>query len=225
MSKDGFKSGDFDPAFPVDDKFVHLAAICPDRRTYYEATGAYWHVVAAAWVNLRRPNVKRAAPACSEAAERALIEAGLLDPDGALPGSSFDRWVGVAIARRAGWAERKRLERASLGVSGSPQDSRGQQPPSGQASRSLSRETPVESDGLSGTPPDSRGVTPRAQDRTVQVKTDGRGGAGEKPPAECRDPKAHRAGWIDFAGVGLRCPTCADKTPLPAWSPPASKAS
>jgi len=223
MGKDGFTSGDFDPAFPLDDKFLVLAAVTPDRRTYYEATGVYWHVVAASWNAGRRMNVARTAPAASEGALKALFESGLLDPDGSLPGSSFNRWVGAAQARRAGWAERKRMERASAGVTETPRESHAT---SSSQNGPPERDVPatlMDSDGLSGTPPDSRGVTPRAQDRRTdrQVKTTSGGGAGEPTPKECKDPKAHRAEWVTFAGVGTRCPVCLPSDPLPAWTPPA----
>ena len=219
MGKDGFTSGDFDPAFPLDDKFITLSTLVADRAAYYEAVGVYWHVVAAAWRDGVRRSIARAAPGARPEIVNALITAELVDPDQALPGTSFDRWVGTAQRRRAGWAERKRMERESTGVSGTPRESPATSAPAQRPPVRDVSTTPRESDVLSGTPPESR-IVPTSKQTDGQVKKASGRGVGEPTPTECREPKAHRASWVTFAGVGTRCPTCFPTEPLPAWTPP-----
>ncbi len=124
MSRDGFRLGDFDPHFPLDDKFMALAAVVPDRQTYFEATGVYWHVVAAAWRDGVRKKALKVAPGASLIAVEALQQAGLLDGEFMVPEQTFANWIGVAARRREEWAEKKRAQRLSS-VSGTPSAVRG----------------------------------------------------------------------------------------------------
>ena len=156
MSRDGFRVGDFDPHFPLDDKFMALAAAVPDRRTYFEATGVYWHVVAAAWRDGVRKSATRVAPGATAECIRALQTAELLDGDAMIPLTTFANWVGAAHQRREVNAGRQRAWRHG-------------------------RET-VSTPYVLVTNRDDEIVT-TGQDRTGQ---DSRGGAGGKSPTNGR---------------------------------------
>lgn len=110
MTKQVFPTGDFDPAFPLDTKFLDLAARYP--RLYYSAVGIYWTVVAATWRDASRRPVGRVAPGARAEAVAALTDAGLLDEEGCIPSSSFENWVGQAVTRRTDWRDRQRSSRA-----------------------------------------------------------------------------------------------------------------
>lgn len=108
----GFVRGDFDPAFPLDDKMQLLRATT-DTLHYHAAVSVYWHVVAAAW---RRPERVPADRTCPEAPEQIadLVRVGLLDKAGRLPVPSFNGWIGRAVASRASSTDRKRRNRSGM---------------------------------------------------------------------------------------------------------------
>ncbi len=108
----GFVRGDFDPAFPLDDKVQRLRA-ATDARGYHAAMSVYWHVVAAAW---RRPERKPALNTCPDMPEEIalLSSVGLLDKAGRLPVSAFNAWIGRAMASRVSSTERKRRSRTGM---------------------------------------------------------------------------------------------------------------
>lgn len=107
----GFVTGDFDPAFPLDEDVMKLRASL-DPLHYYAAVGVWFHVVAAAW---RRAERVPASATCPDAPDvvAELLRVGLLDRTGRMRAKSFDRHVGKAIASRAGSTERKRRQRSS----------------------------------------------------------------------------------------------------------------
>ena len=189
MSRDGFRIGDFDPHFPLDDKFMALAAVVPNRGVYFEATGVYWHVVAAAWRDGVRKSAVKVAPGASAECVKALQDAELLDGDTMIPAASFVTWVGAAKQRREESAERQRAWRH--------------------------RNVGVTSANVSATARDGREVT-TGQDRTGQDRRGGVGGKPQRGPDYCENPAAHRDRWIEpFEGVGLVCLECAPRDPLP----------
>jgi len=77
MGKDGFTSGDFDPAFPLDDKFITLSTLVADRAAYYEAVGVYWLEATSGWHG--------ASPALCSACSGLLVHGGRHDPEEETP--------------------------------------------------------------------------------------------------------------------------------------------
>ena len=134
----GFAVGDFDPSFPLDDKFVTLANIL-SVSDYLAASGLYWHLLASAWRDGRRASIRRVMPTAPDPLVAALRRVGLLDAREMVTRRAFDHWVGAALTRRAAETARKAAQRAK---SDSKSDSVGtgwHQP------ERLSRGTPAES--------------------------------------------------------------------------------
>lgn len=103
----GFSRGDFDTSFPLDERFLKIAKrLAPSR--YLQAVGAYWLVVAAAWRDARRPVVEDFAVGVDPRVVEALVEVGLLDAEHRLAESSYEHWIGKALARRRADADRPR---------------------------------------------------------------------------------------------------------------------
>jgi len=151
----GFASGDFDPAYALDDKFRSLAA-ATDRRTYLAAEGLWWELVAAAWRDAQRASIERAVPDSPADLVELLRKHRLIDSSGRLPRSGYNRWIGAALARRQAEADRKARQRGgrSRDRADSHSDSVGNEmsPP-----ERMSRGTPAESlrDGYRSDSPSS----------------------------------------------------------------------
>lgn len=155
----GFASGDFDPAYALDEKFKRLA-VDLSRRDYLAAEGLWLELVAAAWRDAHRSAIERAVPDAPTDLVEALRTVGLIDGRGMLPRRSFDRWIGAALARREAERNRKRGQRSSKDASQSRVDRH--QP------ERLSRGTPAESlqDRSSSTyPPLNGGTTGESAER------------------------------------------------------------
>jgi len=135
----GFSSGDFDPAYALDEKFRTMAAAV-DRRTYLAAEGLWWELISAAWRDAQRGAIEKVIPDSPPDLVAVLRSARLIDHQGRLPRRGFDRWIGAALARRQSETDRKARQRAEQ-IREIP-DSRGneRQPPV-----HLSRGTPPES--------------------------------------------------------------------------------
>jgi len=118
----GFATGDFDTAFPLDEKFIALRSNT-GANVYYSACGIWWHVVAAAWRTATLPDVHRVCPDADPDEVGALIRAGLLDTDGRLPATAFDSWPGAALERRRDNADRQARHRQSRAVTVSHDES------------------------------------------------------------------------------------------------------
>jgi hypothetical protein len=135
----GFAVGDFDPSFPLDDKFVALANLLP-LNDYLAASGLYWHLLAAAWRDGRRASIRRVLPTAPDPLVASLREVGLLDSREMVTRRAFDHWVGAALARRASETARKAAQRASRSDSKSDSVGTDRHRP-----ERLSRGTPAES--------------------------------------------------------------------------------
>lgn len=134
----GFATGDFDPAFELDERFMSMRRSV-DPATYHAATGVYYHLMGATWRKAARVNVALHVPDAPPEAIAALRAAGLIDSRGMVRRPAFDRWVGAAIARRRKETDRKTRQR-------DPSNSSVQHRAQVDSPRSLSRGT----DGDSG---------------------------------------------------------------------------
>jgi hypothetical protein len=135
----GFAVGDFDPSFPLDDKFVMLANLLPTA-DYLAASGLYWHLLAAAWRDGRRATIRRIFPTAPEPLVAALRQVELLDARDMVTRRAFDHWVGSALARRAAETARKAAQRAGKSQNNSASSGTDWHQP-----ERMSRGTPAES--------------------------------------------------------------------------------
>lgn len=108
----GFTRGDFDTGFPLDDKVAELRGSTTPAG-YHEAMSVYWHVVAAAWRKPERIPASRTCPDMPDAIAD-LVRVGLLDKAQRLPTSTFNAWIGRALASRASSTDRKRRNRSGM---------------------------------------------------------------------------------------------------------------
>lgn len=108
-----FTTGDFDPAWELDERFVDLARSV-DPGLYFEAAGVYWALMAATWRKAARVSIDTHVRRARPEAIAALRAAGLVDRRGRVRPAAFDRWVAPAIARRHSEATRKARQRAGV---------------------------------------------------------------------------------------------------------------
>jgi hypothetical protein len=106
----GFTTGDFDPAFALDPRFRKLAELL-EPRDYQAATGLFFHLLGATWHEAKRVAIETAVSSPPPDLVDALVKVGLVDHQRRIRRSSFNTWVGAAIKRRKGAAERQRRRR------------------------------------------------------------------------------------------------------------------
>lgn len=187
----GFASGDFDPAYALDDKFKRLG-LALSRRDYLAAEGLWWELVAAGWREARRSTIDRAVPDAPADLVEALRTAGLIDSRGMLPRRTFDRWIGAALTRREAERIRKAGQRSGVHES-AKSDSRGTER---FRPVRLSRGTPTESlqDRYTGT------------DRPSETPHDGGGAGGTEYDLEAWVSMSTAVEAITGRSHGLRSP-------------------
>lgn len=110
MARKGFTTGDFDPSFPLDDKFAALQRTT-DRTTYHVCSSIYWHLAAATWREGKRISVRRVTDA-TDVEVAHLRRVGLIGADDRIPRGPFSTWIGAALKRRKAAADRQARRRS-----------------------------------------------------------------------------------------------------------------
>jgi hypothetical protein len=99
MNRRGFTTGDFDPSFALDSKFIRLRQVT-DQLTYFACAGVWWHFLGATWRAGQRVTIAREMSEVGPELVGPLRTAGLIDSEGRIPRGSFKGWIGSAIERR-----------------------------------------------------------------------------------------------------------------------------
>lgn len=124
-NRSGFPYAQWDSAFLSDSKVRRLVRLLPEPVDFYAAVGIFAIMVANAWRTASRDDSIE--DECEDAPPRlfeALVAARLLDREGHIPVSSFEKWVVPALDKRKADADRKKRNPSeSVGVPVIPEGS------------------------------------------------------------------------------------------------------